>query len=677
MAEFLISFAVSYVLTRLSQTDGPRLSNLKGFSSDYNSPIPLVFGLENRLTEITCIWATDIVETTHKHKPATDFLFGLVGALLPAQKTFTYSVSFACLVAGNPQSRLVKLWFNKRLVFDAAGSSDVVFTSADGTHSDFDTVRFYPGDFAQMPDPTIEAQEGVGKVPGYRGICYFVIDTLQLANYGNAIPSIVEALVEEAPGDLRRVVGFMCQKAGLELTAVSTTSLDGTVRGYRVDSDVTVADAITPLAEAFNFDVADINGGLRFVPRGRYPVSTITNDQLGGHAAEDDRPEPVRYIRATEVGLPQEVSVGFSDPERDYQPNAQSVRRKGGNAQSNIAFDTTLVLSTDEALTMASKTMWQAWSARQTATAQTDDRRADIVATEVHAFQTPNGLDTYRVTRRTRGQNGVIELQLEADRPLIYNNTLPGVPAPTGAILPVLFTPINTPVFIEPPSSLSGNTPQVWIAVSGGSGVIASGGTTQTAAQNWSGVQIFVATANVEADYRTAGSINAPTYMGVLTQSLDGTSGANPDVVGVLGMDLTMSGGQVASVSAADAASGAINLAYVETAPGSGEFMTFQTAASTEPYIYECTTLYRGLSGSEDTNHAAGAAVVIVDDALARVSLPAELIGIPLWFKFPQPGQALADVTAYLYTPSGGGFGTGTSGVPSTSTGLFGATGGA
>lgn len=648
MAELAINFAVSYILTRLSQKDGPRLSGLQGFAGDYGGAIPLILGPENRTGAITAIWATPIVETTHKHKPAFDYVFGLVGALLPAQKTYTYSVSFAGLICGNPVRSIKRLWLNKRLMYSTVGGDVSV---------EYAALRFYLGTYDQLPDPTIEAVKGMGNVPAYLGSTYFVIDTLQLANFNNGIPNEIEAEVEEGDGSLRRIITTLAAAAGIDTNAMSSTGIDGDLLGLTIGSSVTVAAAFQNLADAYSFDVGDVNGALRFVPRGRYPMSTVSANQLGGYASDQERPEPKRFTRGPEIGLPQEVTVNFSDPARDYQPNSALTKREGGSSQANIVIDSGLTLTADDAQRMADKVMWEAWAQRQALATTTTDIRDDLTAMDVQAFETPTGYDTYRITRRSRGANGVIVLDLAADQPLLYSSTLPGNATPTPTVHVTAAEPINPPVFIEPPASLSGGTAQVWIGVSGGSGVFGSGGSHYLFDPNWPGVSVFVATADVEADYRTAGRIDAPSYMGVLTRPLDITSGANPDIVGVLGLDLTMSGGQLESVSAADAASGGINLVWVESASGGpGEFMTFQTALATMPYVYACTTIYRGLQGSTEAQHDEGANAVVIDDALFRLSLPLDLRDVPLWFKFVQPGQALADVVAYPYVPHGGGF---------------------
>lgn len=48
----------------------------------------------------------------------------------------------------------------------------------------------YPGTQTQLPDPDIQANEGVANTPAFRGTCYAKFKAFPLANFGNRIPSI-------------------------------------------------------------------------------------------------------------------------------------------------------------------------------------------------------------------------------------------------------------------------------------------------------------------------------------------------------------------------------------------------------------------------------------------------------------------------------------------------------
>lgn len=49
---------------------------------------------------------------------------------------------------------------------------------------------FYPGDEAQMPDPTIQGIEGVANTPAYRGLGYSLFENFPLLNFGNRVPNL-------------------------------------------------------------------------------------------------------------------------------------------------------------------------------------------------------------------------------------------------------------------------------------------------------------------------------------------------------------------------------------------------------------------------------------------------------------------------------------------------------
>ena len=49
-------------------------------------------------------------------------------------------------------------------------------------------MRVYPGSRDQLPDPLIEAVEGAGTVPAYRGTAYVVIEELDLTPFGTRVP---------------------------------------------------------------------------------------------------------------------------------------------------------------------------------------------------------------------------------------------------------------------------------------------------------------------------------------------------------------------------------------------------------------------------------------------------------------------------------------------------------
>ncbi len=89
----------------------------------------------------------------------------------PSVTQLSYTVSLAVALCEGPVRRVGRIW-------------------ADGTEiaPESLTLRVYHGDADQMPDPKIEAVEGAGNAPCYRGIAYVVIEDLDLGRFGNRVP---------------------------------------------------------------------------------------------------------------------------------------------------------------------------------------------------------------------------------------------------------------------------------------------------------------------------------------------------------------------------------------------------------------------------------------------------------------------------------------------------------
>lgn len=73
-------------------------------------------------------------------------------------------------------------------------SSDLGVNPRDNGTFDF---TLYLGDESQDPDPTIEAVEGAGNVPAFRGLAYIVIRGFRLEQYGNRIPNFTFEIAKD------------------------------------------------------------------------------------------------------------------------------------------------------------------------------------------------------------------------------------------------------------------------------------------------------------------------------------------------------------------------------------------------------------------------------------------------------------------------------------------------
>ena len=145
---------------------GPRLDSSRILSSIEGAPIPKVYG-RNRISG-QIIWATRFEEVA-----STENSGGKGTGNSSSVTSFAYFANFAIGLCDGPISGIRRIW-------------------ADGKELDLTKIEFrvYNGDETQEPDPLIEAKQGMGNAPSYRGTAYIVFEGLPLEDYGNRIPQL-------------------------------------------------------------------------------------------------------------------------------------------------------------------------------------------------------------------------------------------------------------------------------------------------------------------------------------------------------------------------------------------------------------------------------------------------------------------------------------------------------
>ena len=140
-----------------------RVDQFRVMGSREGTPIPRVWGQMRLSGEI--IWSSNFVETVATSGGGKGASAG------PRTNSYSYSVSLAIALCEGEVARIGRVWADGQLVTLA----DVAW-------------RLYPGDEAQLPDPTIACNLPDGEAPAYRGTAYIVIEDLDLTPYGNRIP---------------------------------------------------------------------------------------------------------------------------------------------------------------------------------------------------------------------------------------------------------------------------------------------------------------------------------------------------------------------------------------------------------------------------------------------------------------------------------------------------------
>ena len=162
------------------KSTGPRLDDLRVQASTYGGMIPVMYGTQRVAGNV--LWASPMRETVTTTEDDGK------GGPVNETTTYSYSIDLAIGICEGEITGIRKIWANGTLVYNLGDDADGVTVAASQDLADSMTV--YTGTETQLADPTIEAIEGAGNVPGYRGLAYVVIADLQLANYGNRIPNI-------------------------------------------------------------------------------------------------------------------------------------------------------------------------------------------------------------------------------------------------------------------------------------------------------------------------------------------------------------------------------------------------------------------------------------------------------------------------------------------------------
>ncbi|MFB9149620.1 baseplate multidomain protein megatron [Roseovarius ramblicola] len=146
-----------------------RVNRLRLTGSGEGDAIPQVYGRMRVGGQV--IWATEFRETVTVTPGRGGGGKGSPRPATPTVREISYSVSLALALCEGEISRVARIW-------------------ADGTEIAPDSLnmRVYPGSRDQLPDPLIEAVEGAGTVPAYRGTAYVVIEDLDLTPFGTRVP---------------------------------------------------------------------------------------------------------------------------------------------------------------------------------------------------------------------------------------------------------------------------------------------------------------------------------------------------------------------------------------------------------------------------------------------------------------------------------------------------------
>lgn len=298
----IIGQQVDMALLARSDIRGPRLKDLTVQTSSYGAPLPLHFGRIRAAG--TVIWSTELIERTEQQGG---------GKGRPSATTYAYSASFAVALSARPIAGVGRIWADGNLLRGAAGD-----LKTGGS------LRVYTGHGDQGVDPLMAQAEGVDHCPAFRQTAYVVFEDLELADFGNRLPSLTFEILAEPEGtslqDILTVVAPDVRYIGAPRA----------LAGFTIDRG-TAADTLEALSAAFPLacgiwgegvqivDAETIQSTAQAATPATLPACVSLSREASGEAAQQTG------ISIRRAGQPRHRSTAlrYYDVDRDYQPGLQ------------------------------------------------------------------------------------------------------------------------------------------------------------------------------------------------------------------------------------------------------------------------------------------------------------------------------------------------------------------
>lgn len=236
------------------------------------------------------------------------------------------------------------------------------------------------------------------------------------------------------------VVLNLLERGGLDSSDADLTALSSIiVTGYPIARNPDVKGALSPLTQAYFFDLVESDYKIKAVLRGGSASFSIPETDLG---LLGDQYE-VQPSFAQQHDLPKTLEVVYNDPALDYQQGKQQRQRNARVKKTvqKITLQLPLTLDENDAAQIAAKALQTLWDERDSFAFKL--WRASYLAydaSDVGEFFYNGGAYAVRLSKTTMGQDLTLEIAAVSEDARNYNSTIKGAPSP--GFVPQIVNPL-------------------------------------------------------------------------------------------------------------------------------------------------------------------------------------------------------------------------------------------
>jgi hypothetical protein len=550
------------------------------------------------------------------------------------------------LVDGTSKARLRKPSGNA--VNEAAGDTVTItqdFPEFSGSR--LSAYAFYNGADDQLPNSIIEAVEGAGNVPGWRGWTYMVIQNLDVTKWGGSFPECRALIEERETCTLAEAVREVCIRGNVaggvgitddDIDVSALTAIE--FKGITTSGPTTGVALLLQMAIAYNLDAQERDGKIVFSLASSPSTISVPNTDWGAHEEDEGGSTSIPAKTVPRQTLANQYDVKFLLPDRDWQ-EADSAYRLGVNPR-NISEQIVLgiVLSRAEGDAIAKKMAVRAGFASSRKRVTLPPRYVEVLEGDNLLVTEGSNVQRLRVERSTRGDNGLIEVEVIPESLVSFTQSVTVETGAPGDSQGETTLPSETAWIVAdlPPLS-DADAKAVGLYVGAGPFGPEDPFVGATIYRSADGEVSFIAWQNILIS-STFGNVSGT--LGTGTEFFK-------DTKNVLTVVLHSETAELDSAS-----DEAVLLGSNRILVGN-EVIGFTTATLTAARTYQLTGLYRGLNGTHNEvgSHTANEPCVLLDGAVQFVEVGVSAIGALVYHKGVPAGGDEADFPSRSMTPVG------------------------